>query len=219
MVRARSTMRAKRLVNTFRITPIAEMRKMGVNATCIRWAISTPRFMREDRTHAPANGKRPGRCQAEGALHRGVYLVDAGGVAAFLCFLLGLCDFVAAGFDGVVLSAAAGVAVFGGSAAIEAAAKPKVNNAVVISVAGLFIRSPSGGNCKRREEYARFARFQLKMKIISHSNLRLKPAAIHANGCDSYWRAPWSAPRFTLTAGYFLTAAIHPAFSSIEHAR
>jgi hypothetical protein len=31
------------------------------------------------------------------------------------------------------------------SAAIEAAAKPKVNNAVVIRVADFFMRSPNGG--------------------------------------------------------------------------
>jgi hypothetical protein len=45
----------------------------------------------------------------------------------------------------------AGVA---GSAAIEAEANPRVNNAAVIRVADLFIRSPSGGIDKLREEYA-----------------------------------------------------------------
>jgi len=33
MARARSTMRANRLVNTLSVTPIAEMRKIGVSAT------------------------------------------------------------------------------------------------------------------------------------------------------------------------------------------
>jgi hypothetical protein len=60
----------------------------------------------------------------------------------FLCFLL-LClwDLVAGAGD--VLSAAAGVPLFGASAAIEAAARPKVNRAVVIRVADFFMRSPN----------------------------------------------------------------------------
>src|SRR5579863_6892212 len=41
MARARSTMRARRLVNTLSVTPMAEMRKMGVSAIWMRWAIST----------------------------------------------------------------------------------------------------------------------------------------------------------------------------------
>ncbi len=71
-----------------------------------------------------------------------------------MCFLADLCDFVVA-FDALALEAV-GAAVFAVSAAIEAAAKPKVNNAVVIKVAGLFMRSPNDDGCKRREEYARF---------------------------------------------------------------
>jgi NAD-dependent SIR2 family protein deacetylase len=44
---------------------------------------------------------------------------------------------------GAELSAAAGVPDFGASAAIEAAARPKVNKAVVIRVADFFMRSPN----------------------------------------------------------------------------
>jgi hypothetical protein len=44
----------------------------------------------------------------------------------------------------VPVSAAIGAADFGISAAIEEAAKPKLNSAAVIRVADLFIRSPSG---------------------------------------------------------------------------
>jgi hypothetical protein len=44
---------------------------------------------------------------------------------------------------GAELLAAAGVPVFGASAAIEAAARPKVNKAVVIRVADFFMRSPN----------------------------------------------------------------------------
>jgi hypothetical protein len=65
-------------------------------------------------------------------------------VVAFLCFLgaaLCLWDFVEGA--GAELSAAAGVPLFGASAAIEAAARPKVNKAVVIRVADFFMRSPN----------------------------------------------------------------------------
>jgi hypothetical protein len=63
-------------------------------------------------------------------------------VVGFLCFLPEcLWDFAAGA--GVVLSAAAGVPLFGASAAIEAAARPKVNRAVVIRVADFFMRSPN----------------------------------------------------------------------------
>src|SRR5450631_4239817 len=41
MARARSTMRASRLVSTLSVTPMAEMRKIGVSATWIRCAMST----------------------------------------------------------------------------------------------------------------------------------------------------------------------------------
>jgi hypothetical protein len=46
---------------------------------------------------------------------------------------------------GAELSAAAGVPLFGASAAIEAAARPSVNKAVVIRIAGFFMRSPKRG--------------------------------------------------------------------------
>src|ERR1700730_11582383 len=41
MARARSTMRASRLVSTLSVTPMAEMRNIGVNATWIKCATST----------------------------------------------------------------------------------------------------------------------------------------------------------------------------------
>ena len=68
---------------------------------------------------------------------------------AFLAFLL-VClavlalVLVAGAGVAVVVSAAIGAADFGMSAAIEAAAKPRVNNAVVIRVADFFMRSPNG---------------------------------------------------------------------------
>jgi hypothetical protein len=71
-------------------------------------------------------------------------LAEEADVVAFLCFLgvvLCLCDFAAGA--GAELSAAAGVPLFGASAAIEAAARPKVNKAVVIRVADFFMRSPN----------------------------------------------------------------------------
>jgi hypothetical protein len=62
-------------------------------------------------------------------------------VVGFLCFLLvGLWDLAAGG--GVEVSAAAGVPAVGASA-IEAAARPKVNKAVVNRVADFFMRSPN----------------------------------------------------------------------------
>ena len=60
----------------------------------------------------------------------------------FLCFLA-LCLWDLAEGAGALLSAAAGVPLFGASAAIEAAARPKVNKAVVIRVADFFMRSPN----------------------------------------------------------------------------
>src|SRR5882757_3452094 len=41
MARARSTIRASRLVSTLSVTPMAEMRNIGVRATWIRCAMST----------------------------------------------------------------------------------------------------------------------------------------------------------------------------------
>jgi hypothetical protein len=69
-------------------------------------------------------------------------LVAEEAVVAFLCFLLEcLWDFAEGA--GAAVSAAAGVPAFGASAAIEAAARPKVNKAVVIRVADFFMRSPN----------------------------------------------------------------------------
>jgi len=65
-------------------------------------------------------------------------------VVAFLCFLLVLLLLWVLAFGaGAELSAAAGVPLFGASAAIEAAARPKVSKAVVIRVADFFMRSPN----------------------------------------------------------------------------
>jgi hypothetical protein len=72
---------------------------------------------------------------------------------AFLCFLLECLVVLVLG-AGVAVSAAIGAADFGMSAAIEAAAKPNVNKAVVMRVADFFMRSPNGWlRLKRCEEY------------------------------------------------------------------
>jgi hypothetical protein len=60
-----------------------------------------------------------------------------------VCFVVVVLVLVAVA--GVAVSAAIGAAVFGMSAAMEAAAKPNVNNAVVMRVADFFMRSPNGG--------------------------------------------------------------------------
>ena len=60
---------------------------------------------------------------------------------AFLCFLL-VCFVDLVEVAGAELSAAAGVPVLGASAAMEAAASPKANKAVLIRVADFFMRSP-----------------------------------------------------------------------------
>jgi hypothetical protein len=59
--------------------------------------------------------------------------------------LLELFDLAAGAGVAVLVSAATGVADFGASAAIDAAAKPTVNNAVMIRVPDLVINSPAGG--------------------------------------------------------------------------
>jgi hypothetical protein len=86
--------------------------------------------------------KSPGRREAVGALYQQYYLDVVGAVEDFLCFLLLLCLWVVLFGAGVAESAAIGAADFGLSAAIEAAAKPNVNNAVVMRVADLFMKSP-----------------------------------------------------------------------------
>lgn len=60
-----------------------------------------------------------------------------------MCFLLVLCLWDLAAGAGAELAAAAGVPAFGASAAIEAAARPKVNKQVLIRVADFFMRSPN----------------------------------------------------------------------------
>jgi hypothetical protein len=99
-------------------------------------------------------------------------LVVAGAVAGFVLFelllllellplelllpllelleLLLLFDLAAGAGAAVLVSAATGVADFGASAAIDAAAKPTVNNAVMIRVPDLVIKSPTGGIDSRR---------------------------------------------------------------------
>ena len=82
-------------------------------------------------------------------------------VVDFLCFLAVVVDLWALALGaGAELSAAAGVPLFGASAAIEAAARPKANKAVVIRVADFFMRSPKRDvGRKRSEEYDGIRRF------------------------------------------------------------
>ena len=71
----------------------------------------------------------------------------------FLCFFA-VCLWDLVEVAGAELSAAAGVPVFGASAAMEAAASPKANKAVLIRVADFFMRSPKRWcGLKRCEEY------------------------------------------------------------------
>jgi hypothetical protein len=81
------------------------------------------------------------------------------GATAFFFFLVGfLVDFVVvvvvAVAEAAGASAAIGAAAFGISAAIAAAARPKVNKAEVIKVPDLFMRSPNGGINNHFKEYA-----------------------------------------------------------------
>src|SRR5216684_485532 len=46
-------MRASRFVNTLSVTPIAEMRNMGVSAIWMRWAMSTDWTVYEDKLPRP----------------------------------------------------------------------------------------------------------------------------------------------------------------------
>jgi hypothetical protein len=62
-------------------------------------------------------------------------------------------------FAGAEAPEAAGVPAAGASAAMEAAAKPKVNKAVVIRVADFFMRSPNVVWALRCEEYDGMRRF------------------------------------------------------------
>jgi hypothetical protein len=68
-------------------------------------------------------------------------------------------DESAAGAEAAGASAAIGAAAFGMSAADAATARPRVNNAEVIRVPDLFMRSPNGGIDERSKEYARSTRF------------------------------------------------------------
>jgi hypothetical protein len=80
--------------------------------------------------------------------------VVGAGAAGFFFFLLvgflvvvaGFVAGVAAGVAaGAGVSAAIGAADFGRSAAMAAAARPRVNKAELIKVPDLFMRSPNGG--------------------------------------------------------------------------
>jgi len=86
-------------------------------------------------------------------------VVEGAGAAFFLlwCFFAGLgaSDEVAADDE----LAAIGAAVFGISAAIAPAARPKVNKAEVIRVAGLFMGSPTVGINNQPKEYDGSAQF------------------------------------------------------------
>jgi hypothetical protein len=77
-----------------------------------------------------------------------------------VCLVVLLLLLVAGAGVAVAVSAAVGAAVFGMSAAMEAAAKPKVNKAVVMRVADFFMRSPNGWlRLKRCEEYDGLTRY------------------------------------------------------------
>jgi hypothetical protein len=62
----------------------------------------------------------------------------------FLCFLAGF-DVSVVVLEAAGESAAIGAALFGISAAIAPAARPKVNKAEAIKIPDLFIASPTGG--------------------------------------------------------------------------
>ena len=79
---------------------------------------------------------------------------------AFLCFLLVLCLVVLVLAAGAEVAESAVAPDFGASAAMDAAAKPKVSNAVVIRVADFFMGSPKRWlRLERCEEYDGFAHF------------------------------------------------------------
>jgi hypothetical protein len=84
-------------------------------------------------------------------------VVGAGAAGFFffllLVFLAGFGVVVAGVVAAGVVSAAIGAADFGISADIAADAMPKVNNAALIRVPDLVMRSPSGGINKHFEEY------------------------------------------------------------------
>jgi hypothetical protein len=84
-------------------------------------------------------------------------VVGAGADFFFLCFLVVFGASVE--LEAADASAAIGVAVFGISAAIAPAARPRVNKAEVIKVPDLFIASPTVGIDKRIEEYAGSVKF------------------------------------------------------------
>jgi hypothetical protein len=89
--------------------------------------------------------------------------------------LLLLFDLVAGAGAAVLVSAATGVEDFGASAAIDAAAKPTVNNAVMIRVPDLVIKSPNGWYgfvAKNTPD----PRLYTEMKIISQTRCRGRAA-------------------------------------------
>src|SRR3984885_14112480 len=147
-----SSFQLRRLPTTIKC-PVLETGKNSVSPSTtpsIKALIATMRPMSPPYF---AQKKRPGRREAVGALYQLYYLVaEELVVVDFLCFLL-LALWVLALGAGVVLSAAAGVPALGASAASEAAAKPKVNKAVVIRVADFFMRSPNVVWAKALREY------------------------------------------------------------------
>ncbi len=86
-------------------------------------------------------------------------------VVDFLLWCLVLCLWVV--LAGAIAPAAAGVPAAGASAAREAAAKPKVNKAVVIRVADFFMRSPNGGVGLSAAKNTTESGVSAEMKIIS----------------------------------------------------
>jgi hypothetical protein len=97
------------------------------------------------------NRGRPGRREAVGAqYHRSYLVVEGAGAAAFFFFLCFLAGFGASVVvpEAAGASADIGAAVFGISAAIEAAASPKVIKAEAIKIPDLFMASPAVGKLK-----------------------------------------------------------------------
>src|SRR6202050_3372998 len=135
-----SSFQLRRLPTTIRC-PVLET---GRNSVSPSTTPSIKAFIATMKSMCPpyvAQKKSPGRREAVGALYQLYYLVAEEALdVGFLCFLL-LGLWVLALGAGVVVSAADGVPACGAPAAIEAAAKLKVNKAVVIRVADFFMRS------------------------------------------------------------------------------
>ena len=152
------------------VTPMAEMRNMGVRATWIRCAISTAWVVTAElstrlpldalRPPSPGNRNAPAALQRPGRQPSKYYLVVEGAVVVAAAFFFLWCFFFAFGASVVVVPDAAGAsadigaAVFGISAAIAPAARPIVNKAETIKVPDLFIATPTVGINMRMGEYA-----------------------------------------------------------------